>query len=64
DIFMMFREKYLQYLTEAVTAQIDTDNQNMLENFANAQKYRADKDFTDLMGVSQKLSNYTTLLLR
>ncbi|MBZ5731155.1 hypothetical protein DJY77_09545 [Francisella tularensis] len=64
DIVMMFTEKSLQDLTEAVTAQIDTDNQNMLANFANAQKYRADKDFTDLKGVSQKLSNYTTLLIR
>ncbi|MFP8949878.1 hypothetical protein, partial [Francisella tularensis] len=62
DIVMMFTEKSLQDLTEAVTAQIDTDNQKMLANFANAQKYRADKDFTDLKGVSQKLSNYTTLL--
>ncbi|MDE5037762.1 hypothetical protein NAI57_10580 [Francisella tularensis subsp. holarctica] len=64
DSVMMFTEKSLQDLTEADTAQIDTDNQNMLANFAYAQKYRAYKYFTYLMGVSQKLSKYTTLLIR
>ncbi|MBK2095483.1 hypothetical protein IB680_07310 [Francisella philomiragia] len=62
DIITKFTEQSLQELTENVTAQIDTDNQKMIANFTNAQKYRVDKDFTDLMGVSKKLSNYTNLL--